>query len=414
MTAAIIAVGNELLSGLSIETNSHFLINKLKIAGISTSSVSIVGDDPDSIVRALNTEVANDVDVVLVTGGLGPTHDDVTMKTAADYFGSEIIHSEEAYKRIQKLFSDRGIASLSKINRDQALVPEKAELIPNLNGTAQGLKFSKENRKYFFMPGVPVEMEKMFDDFILPELQKQSRQSITNIIIHTTGVPESVLFQKIEHWINKNQELSISILPRFPEVDISVTKTSDIRYGKSDVESAVSELSELLGDDIFGYDDDTLESVIAQQLVMHRLTIATAESCTGGLIANRLTDISGSSEYFKQGIICYSNQSKIEQLGVSEKTLLAHGAVSREAALEMARNVRQIAKADIGLSTTGIAGPTGGSPEKPLGTVYIGLSMNGRDDIFHFQYNRDRLSNKFFFSQMALNQLRLTLKGIDG
>ena len=413
MVAVIIAIGNELLSGLSIETNSQYLISKLNIIGISTSSVSVVGDDPDSINRALNA-VGNDIDIVLVTGGLGPTHDDITMKTAAKYFDSEIIYSEVAYKRIQQLFSDRGIASLIKMNRDQAMVPKKAELIPNQNGSAQGLKFTKGNKKYYFMPGVPVEMKKMINDFILPELQKQSRQSIANTVIHTTGVPESVLFQKIEKWIDQNRELSISILPRFPEVDISVTKTDEEKTGKSIVESAVSELSKLLGDDIYGYNDDTLESVIARQLIENQLTIATAESCTGGLIANRLTDISGSSEYFRQGIICYSNLSKIEQLGVPEKTLLAHGAVSRETALEMARNIRQIAKTDIGLSTTGIAGPTGGSPEKPLGTVYIGLSMNNREDVFHFQYNRDRLANKIFFSQRALNYLRLALKGIYG
>jgi len=413
MTAAIIAIGNELLGGLSLETNSQFLINRLKLAGVSTSSVSIVGDDSDSIIRALNN-IDKEIEVILITGGLGPTHDDITMKVAADYFRSEIIHSEEAYRRIRKLFSDRGIASLSSINRDQALVPEQAELIPNLNGTAQGLKFIKDNKKYYFMPGVTMEMKKMFDVFIFPELREQSKQSITTTVVHTTGIPESALYRKIKHWITKNKELSVSMLPRFPGVDISITLIDYLMNGKSTVKLAVSELSELLGDVIYGNDDNTLESVVAGKLIAHQLTIATAESCTGGLIANRLTDISGSSGYFKQGIICYSNQSKIEQLGISEKTLTAHGAVSRETALEMARSIRQVAKTDIGLSTTGIAGPTGGSSVKPLGTVYIGLSMTGRDEVYHFQYNRNRLSNKIFFSQMALNQLRLALKGIDG
>ena len=264
------------------------------------------------------------------------------------------------------------------------------------------------------MPGVQVEMKKMFDEFIFPELQKQSKQSISTTVVHTTGIPESALYQKVEHWIEKNRELSVSMLRRFPGVDISITQIYYQMTGKSTVKLAVSELAELLGDGIYGYDDNTLESVVADRLIAHQLTIATAESCTGGLIANRLTDISGSSEYFKQGIICYSNQSKIEQLGVLEKTLTAHGAVSRETALEMAHSIRYLAKTDIGLSTTGIAGPTGGSSGKPLGTVYIGLSMSGRDEVYHFQYNRNRLSNKLFFSQMALNQLRLALKGIDG
>lgn len=409
MTAAVIAIGNELLSGLSLETNSHYLIRKLKSTGIATSSVSVVGDDSEAIIRALNG-LGREVNLVLVTGGLGPTHDDITMQTAADYFGSDIIYSQEAWNRIQKLFADRGISSLKNVNRNQALVPAKAELVSNMNGTAQGFKFTQGNRTYYFMPGVPAEMKKMFDEFIFPELRKQSTRSITTRIIRTTGIPESVLYQKIEDWIGKNNELAISILPRFPEVDISVSQQHNAVMTTT-VEQSVRELSKLLGDDIFGFDEDTLESVVARQLLAHRLTIATAESCTGGLIASRLTDIPGSSGYFTQGIITYSNQSKIERLGVSEETLKMHGAVSRETAREMAQNIRKIAGTDIGLSATGIAGPDGGSPEKPLGTVFIGLSTDSKEEVFHFQYNRDRLSNKLFFSQMALNQLRLTLKG---
>ncbi|HDP67868.1 MAG TPA: competence/damage-inducible protein A [Candidatus Marinimicrobia bacterium] len=407
MIVKIIAIGSELLSGSSTDTNSQFIINALKSVGISVASVKIVGDEIEAITGALASE--NDADILLITGGLGPTHDDRTVKAAAQYFDSAIVFSEVVMQHIQALFEVRGIAELSEANRRQALVPEKAELIPNYYGTAPGLIFKKGKTVYYFMPGVPVEMERMFAENILPILQTSGTEPILSAVIRTTGVPESVLFQKIEQWIEINQDLAVSILPHFPEVHIVITKSSP-NITRPLLDKKLDEVTAILGDDIYGYDADTLESVVAKQLLKNNLTIAIAESCTGGLIAHRLTNISGSSAYFQQGIICYSNRSKIENLGVREKTLADFGAVSRQTAQEMAVNIRRIANSDIGLSTTGIAGPTGGSPEKPVGTVFIGLASGDHKGTFHFRYNRDRLSNKIYFSQMALNQLRLDMK----
>lgn len=404
MIVKIIAIGSELLSGSSTDTNSQFIINALKSVGISVASVKIVGDEIEAITGALASE--NDADILLITGGLGPTHDDRTVKAAAQYFDSAIVFSEVAMQHIQALFEVRGIAELSEANRRQALVPEKAELIPNYYGTAPGLKFKKGKTVYYFMPGVPVEMERMFAENILPILRTSGTEPVLSAVIRTTGVPESVLFQKIEQWIEINQDLAVSILPHFPEVHIVISKSSP-NITRPLLDKKLDEITAILGDDIYGYDTDTLESVVANQLLKNNLTIAIAESCTGGLIAHRLTNISGSSAYFQQGIICYSNRSKIENLGVREKTLADFGAVSRQTAQEMAVNIRRIANSDIGLSTTGIAGPTGGSPEKPVGTVFIGLASGDHKRSFHFRYNRNRLSNKIYFSQMALNQLRL-------
>lgn len=407
MIVKIIAIGSELLSGSSTDTNSQFIINALKSVGISVASVKIVGDEIEAITGALASE--NDADILLITGGLGPTHDDRTVKAAAQYFDSAIVFSEVAMQHIQALFEVRGTAELSEANRRQALIPEKAELIPNYYGTAPGLKFKKGKTVYYFMPGVPVEMERMFAENILPILRTSGTEQILSAVIRTTGVPESVLFQKIEQWIEINQDLAVSILPHFPEVHIVISKSSP-NITRPLLDKKLDEITAILGDDIYGYDTDTLESVVANQLLKNNLTIAIAESCTGGLIAHRLTNISGSSAYFQQGIICYSNRSKIENLSVREKTLADFGAVSRQTAQEMAVNIRRIANSDIGLSTTGIAGPTGGSPEKPVGTVFIGLASGDHKGAFHFRYNRDRLSNKIYFSQMALNQLRLDMK----
>lgn len=412
MIAKIIAIGSELLNGSVTESNSRFLISALKSVGLSVAGVKLIGDDVTSIVRALECE--SDADVLLITGGLGPTHDDVTVKAAANYFQCELVFSDIAMQRMQALFEKRGVAAVrNDPNRRQALVPEKAELIPNPVGTAQGLKFKKGATVFYFMPGVPVEMEQMMTTYILPELNRYSHEAIISTTIHTTGVPESMLFHRIERWIENNQDFAVSILLHFPEVDIVISQTQP-RGKETGLKRALSELAEILGDDQYGYNQDSLELVVARQLLNNHLTIATAESCTGGLIANRLTNISGSSVYFRQGVVCYSNQSKIDQLGVSERTLADFGAVSRQTALEMAVSIRRIAETDVGLSTTGIAGPTGGSAEKPVGTVYIGLNIGERQEVFHFRYNRDRLSNKMYFSQMALNQLRLQLKRIYG
>ena len=407
MRAAIIAIGNELTSGLSTETNSRYLIEQLKYIGVNVDLVSIIGDTITSIAHALD-HIESEINLVFITGGLGPTHDDITKKATVQYFDSPLEFNNDAFQQIKTLFDSKGL-SLSDLNKQQAMLPNKAIIIPNLIGTAQGMKFEKDGRLFFFMPGVPVEMKKMFRNFIRQDISKLINQKISFEIIHTTGLPESEIFSKISHWIDSHPELTVSLLPRFPAVDIALSLNSNDNE-HTPLSSYIDEINAILGDVIYGFGSDTLESVIAEILTAEKLTIATAESCTGGLIAHRLTNVPGSSNYFMQGAVCYSNQSKMDILGVKENTLNKYGAVSPETALEMASGIRKNANTDIGLSTTGIAGPSGGLPQKPVGTVYVGLSMNQTDEVFHFLYKWDRVSNKTYFAQMALNQLRLALK----
>jgi len=407
MRAAIIAIGNELTAGLSTETNSRYLIEQLKYIGVNVDLIMIIGDTITSITHALD-HIESEVNLVFITGGLGPTHDDITKKAAVQYFDSPLEFNNDAFRQIKTLFDSKSL-SLSDLNKQQAMLPGKAIIIPNLIGTAQGMKFEKDGRLFFFMPGVPVELKKMFQDFIRHDINKLINQKISFEIIHTTGLPESEIFSKISHWIDSHLELTVSLLPRFPIIDIALSLNCDGNEHPS-LSSYINEVSAILGNVIYGFGSDTLESVIAEMLTAEKLTIATAESCTGGLIAHRLTNVPGSSNYFRQGAVCYSNQSKMDVLGVKENTLRKYGAVGPETALEMASGIRKIAHTDIGLSTTGIAGPSGGSLQKPVGTVFVGLSMNQTDEVYHFLYKWDRKSNKTYFAQMALNQLRLALK----
>jgi len=407
MRAAIIAIGNELTSGLSTETNSRYLIEQLKHIGVNVDLIAIIGDTITSITHALD-HIESEVNLVFITGGLGPTHDDITKEAIVQYLDSPLKFNNDAFRHIKTLFDSKGL-SLSDFNKQQAMIPNKSIISPNLIGTAQGMKFEKDGRLFFFMPGVPVEMRKMFHDFIRHDISKLINQKISCEIIHTTGLPESEIFSKISHWIDSHPELVVSLLPRFPAVDIALSLNSnDNEHTRFSL--YIDEVSAILGNVIYGFGIDTLESVIAEMLTAEKHTIATAESCTGGLIAHRLTNVPGSSDYFMQGAVCYSNQSKMDVLNVKENTLRKYGAVSPETALEMASGIRKNANTDIGLSTTGIAGPSGGLPQKPVGTVYVGISMNQTDEVFHFLHRWDRESNKTYFSQMALNQLRLALK----
>ena len=294
------------------------------------------------------------------------------------------------------------------INKVLAYIPDNAVILPNTLGTAQGMRFEKDETIFYVMPGVPAEMKQMFGNVVSQELKKISNKKIKTKIIHTALVPESELYSKLENWIKKQSKIKISILPRLPEVDVSLT--TDSVDGSELLQNATNEVKVLLGNTVYAYDSETLEQVIGKILSENHKTIAVAESCTGGIIANRLTNVSGSSQYFKMGIVTYCNESKLAILGVEENTLKKYGAVSKETALEMAEGVRKISGCDIGLSSTGIAGPLGGSKLKPVGTIYIGLSLDGFSETYHKVFTGNRETNKLLFSQYALNQLRLVLQ----
>jgi nicotinamide-nucleotide amidase len=405
--AAIIAIGNELLSGLCQETNSQFLIRQLKTVGIEVDHVTSIGDCTEAIIQQFN-RIPPNVQIVLVTGGLGPTHDDVTKAAVSQYFQSPLEFNSEIYEHIRRLFEARRL-EMNQINKEQAYLPQTAEILHNRIGTAAGMKFIKNDQTFYFMPGVPREMQLLFLEQILPELSQLSNQKIYTETLQTTGFPEAQIFAKIHQWIDDHPETSVSILPDFPNVNLSLTLVGK-RGKRTALQNQIEELASILGDAVYGSDGDTLEAVVGKLLAERNLTFAVAESCTGGLISHRLTNIPGSSQYFMHGSICYSNQAKIQQLGVKSETLQKYGAVSIQTAIEMAEGVRRILGTKIGLSTTGIAGPAGGSAAKPVGTVYIGIASDKSKACYHFFSARDRILNKSYFSQMALNQLRLFLK----
>jgi len=404
MNAAIISIGTELVSGNTVNTNASWMAGFLLDIGIRTDRIISIGDTHTEILTVLK-ECEGKYSPILVTGGLGPTHDDITKQAVAEYFDCRMRYFPDVMQRIERLFRERGIP-MAKVNRSQANLPEGATIVENKQGTAQGMKFHRKGSDFYFMPGVPYEMKAMLENQIRPELERGADRGQVIRTAHVTGINESALFARLEPWIERYNNIQISFLPRFTHIDIV------LRAGKNAAErvpSALTELQHDLGTLIYAFDGERLEDRIGRQLLAQKLTLATAESCTGGLVAHRITNVAGSSRYFLAGATSYSNESKMKLLNVNPETLQKYGAVSAQTALEMAEGVRQVIGSDIGLSSTGIAGPAGGSREKPVGTVFIGLVMEGVAEAYRFTYIWDRQKNKEKFAQAALNQLRLML-----
>ncbi|MBN2281268.1 MAG: competence/damage-inducible protein A [Candidatus Marinimicrobia bacterium] len=401
MKAIIISIGDELLSGDIANTNGSFIASKLNEHNIPVIRILAVGDDADSITKSLE-EIPEMVNIVFVTGGLGPTHDDITTKVAARFFDSELVFQQDLYDRVKARFAGYGIP-MNEADRLQAFFPENCERIDNNYGTAIGMHFFKNGRDYFFMPGVPHEMKGMLTEQILPKLISGSHKKMQVRTLRTYGVGESKLYQSMKHWMEENPNIRVAFYPKDRGNDIK------LQY-YPDSEKAVENLIQQLSDSIYGFDSEEIEEKIAKKLIEKKWTLAVAESCTGGLIASRLTDISGSSQYMMYGIVSYSNDAKMKLLGVKEESLKKYGAVSQEVAAEMAEGVRQYSDCEIGISTTGIAGPTGGTAEKPVGTLWCAVSCLGKSEVFHYCRNINREANKIRFTQFALKKLLEKLK----
>ncbi|MBI2619790.1 MAG: competence/damage-inducible protein A [Ignavibacteriales bacterium] len=412
MNAEIISIGDELLIGQVINTNQAFIAEKLNSVGIPVFRMTTVGDDKQQILTLLKRSW-NEAEVVTVTGGLGPTHDDVTRSAICDFFETDLVRNDEALQNIERIFSARGLA-VSKINEDQALVPRGCSVIQNRHGTAPGYFFNRDGKYMIVMPGVPYEMTAMMESFVVPHFTKH----ITGLIIRhktlkTTGIPESHLAEKIgdaSAFVLPGSGATLAYLPSplGVRLRISVRSASMEEAGRR-IQEIESKIRELAGKYVYGEDQEELEEALGRLLTQRRLTIAVAESCTGGLIADRLTNVPGSSAYFERGVISYSNASKKDELGVSENDLKAHGAVSREVAERMAEGIRKKSGADLGLSTTGIAGPSGGTPEKPVGLIWIGYSDEEHTIAMKFHFGTDRRRFKERASQAALELVRRKL-----
>jgi nicotinamide-nucleotide amidase len=416
MKAEVISIGDELLIGQVINTNQAFIAEKLNSIGISVGKMTTVGDDESSILQSFGEALASH-DLVLVTGGLGPTHDDITRTAVCKFFGTDLVVDEEALQRVKGFFEKRGVIP-KKINEDQALVPRCCTVIQNHHGTAPGFLFEENGRYLITMPGVPFEMKAMMESSVLPLFAaKASGIVIQHRTLKTTGIGESFLAEQIgdvNALFAPDDGVSLAFLPGPTGTRLRITakaKTPD-DAGKQ-IEFVEQRIRSKAGKYIYAVDEEELEEVIGKLLQERRLTLAVAESCTGGLIADRITNIPGSSQYFERSYVTYSNASKLADLGVPSSLLLHRGAVSREVAESMAACVRTKSNSDIGLSTTGIAGPSGGSKEKPVGLVWIGYSDQSGSLALRFNFGDNRRRTKERAAQAALELLRRKLLKID-
>lgn len=411
MNACVISIGNELLIGQTINTNAAWIGQKLSDIGLLLDTVITVGDEAQAIVEALDAALAKHT-VAIVTGGLGPTHDDITKKVITDYFGGKLVFHQPVLDKIKSYFEARGY-QMPANNEGQAWLPDNAEILPNKVGSAQGMLFRKNEKYCFVLPGVPREMKYIMETSILPILREQIRdQVILHYTWRTAGVPESVLAEKLDNVAEIEQHGRLAFLPKYTGVDLRLTiKAGTIQNVETHRRAADQHIRAKVDKYIYGTGDIPLEQVVGEILRSRKQTVAVAESCTGGLICHKMTSIAGSSDYFLGGMITYSNDQKIKALGVSEATLVAHGAVSEQTAVEMASGVRHRVDADYGLSVTGIAGPGGGTAEKPVGLVYIGLATPTETRAHRYMFANDREINQ---ERSAATALLLLLKALKG
>ncbi len=416
MNAYLITIGDEILIGQVLNTNAAYLGEQLSKNGIKIIGSSVIPDDESKIFNEFK-RVFKLGDLIIVTGGLGPTHDDVTKKCIVEFFETELVMNEDVLNDIKRFFEVRG-RELTKINEEQALVPKIAEPIRNIHGTAPGIWIEKDNKIFIAMPGVPYEMKHMMESYVLPKLKSKLVEKKSSIILTrnllTTGIPESVLFNKLGNIDELLGGAKLAFLPNQFGVRFRITvEENDEQKAISKLEEIEQKIRSIVGKYIYGNDNNTLEEIVAKLLIDRGLKLSVAESCTGGLITNRLTNISGSSNFFERGIVAYSNAAKVEILKVDENIIARYGAVSLEVARQMAEGVKSISGTDIGLSTTGIMGPTGATSNKPVGLVYIGICDDKICTAKEFRFGEDRLLNKDRTSQAALEMLRRYLLGIS-
>lgn len=403
MKVGLITIGAELLNGTRTDTNASWIGQSIVTIGANINWHMTVNDSDESILNSLN-QIPSDVKIVLCTGGLGPTHDDITASVLYKYFNDKPLFDEKYWSLLIDKFKDRGI-QIPEANKNQAIKPKVGKIIPNPIGSARGLHFKNNNFQLFSMPGVPSEMKAMMNDYILPIISEMSQIENYVKLIRTTGIMESALYEIIEPYLKNNNDVNVAFLPRFTGVDLRISSNKN-----EALVEFLDQILDLLDKYYYADDDIELEDVLGQVIIHNKKTISTAESCTGGLISDRLTNTPNSSSYFKGGVVAYSNSIKIKLLNVNKDTINKNGAVSKEVALEMAQGIRKNLNVDIGLSTTGIAGPGGGSKEKPIGLVYIGISASNFDKVYKFNFTNNRKTNKLMTSQAALNILRNYLK----
>jgi nicotinamide-nucleotide amidase len=409
LTAEIIAVGSELLTPFRTDTNSLWLTDRLNSVGVEVRLKTIVGDDDARLEETIRDALKRS-GVVVLTGGLGPTEDDITRKIAARALSRRLSLDEKVLEEIKAKFLHWG-RRMPDINARQAMVVEGAEVLPNPNGTAPGMYVEHEGRVVVLLPGPPREMKPMFDSHVLPKLaERAGGLRVARRVLRVAGMGESAVDERIAPVYTQYKNPQTTILFNNTEIEIHLTA-----QGKTEQEAELlldglaGQIEERLGDAIFAFRGEQMEEVVGLRLAVNGFTLAVAESCTGGLVAHRLTEVPGSSNYFMEGVVTYSNEAKTRLLGVPSELIERHGAVSAEVAEAMAEGVKRRAATDFGLSVTGIAGPGGGTPEKPVGLVYISLADDAHTEHRRIMLPGDRHLIRWRASQAALDLLRRRL-----
>jgi nicotinamide-nucleotide amidase len=411
MKACIVAVGSEMLTPFRVDTNSLFITERLNVIGYDVRLQAVVADDDGELARVIDGALAW-ADLIVITGGLGPTEDDITRDAVATILGTPLDVDDSIVDRIRDRFARRGM-TMPEINRRQAMVPRGATVLPNPNGTAPGLWMERGRTAIVLLPGPPREMKPMLEAVIAERLAPRAGgRGLFRRVLKITGRAESDVDAQAQpvygKWIAQPVPISTTILAVLGQIELHLTaKAASQADADPALDAAVRELQATLGSALYSTDGRGLEAVVGDLLRERHLTIAVAESCTGGLLASRLTDVPGSSDYVERGVVCYSNRAKIELADVPEALIREHGAVSEPVALAMAEGIRNRAGTNIGVGVTGIAGPGGGSPEKPVGTVAVAVVVDGETRVRTFQFIGGREMVKFQAAQSALNMTRL-------
>lgn len=402
MKAEIIAIGTEILLGDIINSNAQYLAQELAALGIDMYYQQVVGDNEIRIMHAFD-EAYSRSDIIITTGGLGPTDDDITKEVAAKYFNKELIEDENSTKKIRNYFKFRERA-MTQNNLKQGLIPEGATVINNNNGTAPGVIIEDDNKIMIILPGPPKEMKPMFEESVKPYLQEKSESILVSRVVKILGIGESAVAEEIKDLIDAQTNPTIAPYAKDVGVMLRITAKAETKdEALKLIEPIEEEIKNRLGDNVYATEDINIEEVVARLLIEKKLTISTAESCTGGMIASHLINYPGISEVFLEGAVTYSNEAKHNRLGVNNDILNKYGAVSEETAREMAIGIAKTANTDVSIVTTGIAGPEGGTLEKPVGLVFIGVYVQGKVTIQKCLFKGDR--NKV--------RLQATITGLD-
>lgn len=408
MRAEIITVGTEILLGDIVNTNSQFLAKELANLGVEVYYQGTVGDNEDRLLESLE-ESLNRSDMVITTGGLGPTKDDLTKETAAKLFNQELVFHEESWREIEAYFNKLGKVPTEN-NKKQAYFPKEAIVLKNNNGTAPGAILKKDNKTIIVLPGPPREMKPMFEESVKPYLQYLTDDILVSKTLRFYGIGESSLENAIIDIINEQSNPTIAPYAKDTEVTLRITaKAISEEVAMDLINPVIDKIEDRVGQYIYSQGESTLEDTVAEMLVNKNLTISVAESCTGGMVSSNLINYPGISSVFMEGCITYSNEAKMKSLGVKKETLDKFGAVSEETAREMAEGIARRYNTNIGISTTGIAGPEGGTKEKPVGLVYFGIYINGKVKAKRYIFNGSRQQVRLRATKTILNDLRLEL-----